>query len=337
MTKGKLFSHWPQKALKIRDKKFRSRLSIFAVCVLIAMFLWIVIKLSDSYYTEVEYPVSFDNQTSDRILSAYSDSTLQVGIHAKGFKLLNLKWFNAADKIEFNLNHLSMKPYISSGHYNFYLLTDEMLKDVNKKLEKVSKVRDIIPDTIFLMMDEKGKRKVPVQLVTEVSYKSQFEPYREPEPQPDSIWVTGPKSLVEDIDYIRTETYRANDVDDDISEVLKLIIPDMIQADKQKTTLNINVEEYTEISVNIKVDARMPAGRNLEAKTFPNKVEVSFWVALKDYQKITPGQFTALIDLRKSEIQEEEKALVRITRFPSYVKNIRVKPRYVEYIIRDHE
>lgn len=337
MTKGKLLSRWPKKALNVRDKKFRNRLSIFTVCVLIAVFLWLVIKLSDSYYSEVEYPVGFDNQTRDRILSGYSDSTLHVRIYAKGFKLLNLKWFNAADDIEFNLNHLSMNPYEGTGPYNFYLLSDELLKDVNKKLEEVSSVRDIFPDTIFLMMDEKGRRKVPVQPVIDVSYKSQFEPYQDPKPKPDSIWISGPVSLINDLEYIRTETYQAKNVDDDISEELNLIIPDMIQPSIQKINLKVDVEEFTETSVSIKVDTRLAAESKMEVKTFPDEVEVSFWVALKDYQKITPGQFTALADISKTDIQEEEKVLVRITRHPSHVKNIRVKPRYVEYIIRDHE
>ncbi|MGM0613297.1 MAG: CdaR family protein [Bacteroidota bacterium] len=338
MNKGKILPKIPVNFRKSYEKKLRQRLTVFAVCFLIALFLWLVIKLSNAYVSEVEYSVKYQNNTSDKILAEASDSTIHIKVKSSGFKLLDLKWFSSLQKINIGIDHTIMTPYYSEGQYNYYILPDNSVSKIERQLEEITKIEDVRPDTIYLWMDEKSSRKVVVNPNLNIDYKSQYQPYNDIFFEPDSIRVSGPSGIIDTLSEIKTEPFIAEDVDDDISDKLKLDLPDKIEARQKTISLNIDVEEFTETSLEVPVDVNIEEGSSRSIKTFPNEVEITFWVALKDYQKISSGQFAATVDLKKVDtFASDDKVKVSVSRFPSYVKNLRVSPRYVEYIIQNNE
>ena len=338
MTKGKILPKLPVNFRKSYEKRFRQRLTVFAVCFLIALFLWLVIKLSNTYVSEVEYSLSYQNNTSDKILVDASDSTIFIKVKSSGFKLLDLKWFSSLQMVNIGVDHTLMKPYNSKSHHNFYILPDNSIEKFERQLDELSRIEDIRPDTIFLWMDEKSSRKVAVKPNLNISYKPQFQPYDDIICEPDSIRVSGPGKIIDTLTEIRTEPFIAEDIDNDISAKLSLQLPDKIETNQKTVSLNIDVEEFTETSVEVPVIADLEDESGRSIKTFPKQVKITFWVALKDYQKISSGQFAAKIDpATMNTFASDDKVKVKVSRFPSYVKNLRVSPRYIEYIIQNND
>ncbi|MCF8218961.1 MAG: hypothetical protein K9I29_09230 [Bacteroidales bacterium] len=338
MNKGKILPKLPVNFRKSYEKKLRQRLTVFAVCFLIALFLWLVIKLSNAYVSEVEYSLTYQNNTSDKILAEASDSTIFIKVKSSGFKLLDIKWFSSSHEVKMSVDHTFMTPYYSENQYNYYVLPDEAISKVERQLGEITKIEDIRPDTLYLWMDEKSSKRVVVKPQLNISYRSQFQPYSDIEIEPDSVRVSGPSGIIDTLTEIHTEAFQAEEVDDDISGQLKLILPDKTESKQNTVALNIDVEEFTETSLEVPVKANIVDGRGRSIKTFPKKVKISFWVALKDYQKISPGQFAASIDASTLDtFSTDDKVKVNASQFPSYVKNLRVTPRYVEYIIQTDE
>lgn len=336
MESGNLLSKLPQRFRRFRERKIRERLTVFSVCVVIAAFLWLMIKLSDFYFDEISCPVSFQNLTNDKILAGYSDSSVTCRIETKGFKLLNLKWFQNWDLVNIDVSYDDLNSLDDNKKYNYFLLADNIQQELGSNFDESATIADIKPDTLFFWFDNKKSRKVPVQANLQIDYKSQFQPYKSIRLVPDSVVVEGPDEMIDTINSIRTQKFEATNVKEDIHEKLELPYDNPnLTLSSQEVRLDIDVEEFTESLVKIPVEAKNTGSLNKKIKTFPYKVEISFWVALKDYQKVTAAQFTASIDYQKVQADEGEKARVRITRFPSHVKNIRVNPRYVEYVIKD--
>ena len=338
MDKGKILPRLPLNLRKPYEKKVRQRLTVFAVCVLIAVFLWLVIKLSNSYRSEVEYSVNFQNQTSDKILAEASDSTINIKLKSSGFKLLDLKWFSSLQEVDLEVAPNRVTAYNAGNHYNYYMLSYNSISNIERQLDKITTIENIRPDTIYLWMDEKNNRKIAVKPDLNIEYKSQYQPYKAVNSEPDSVRVSGPRKIIDTLSYIRTEPFTAEGVDENISEELKLLLPEKLEASKKTVSLNIDVEEFTETTVEVPIEDFFEDDSSRSLKTFPGKVEVTCWVALKDYQKISSGQFAVTVNARSLDtFSSGDKVKLKVSRFPSYVKNLRVNPKYVEYLIRKHE
>lgn len=335
MEKGNLFPRVPQRVRKFSEKKLRERFTVFSVCMLIAVFLWLVIKLSGTSVSTVEYPVKFHNRTAGKVLAGYSDSVLELQISAKGFRLLSLKWFGVDGHVVVDVDHMKMNQLQNNSRYNYYMLTEDLKSIIGDRIVDVQSVASVSPDTIYFWMDEKSKKLVEVIPRLDVSYESQYQPYGKPRLEPDTIQISGPQKRIDTITAIYTKEFSASDVNEDISGVLKLMVPDKVKTKHDNVQLNIDVEEFTEATVEIPVVTANAQSTACRIKTFPDHVKVTFWVALKDYQKISSAQFNACVDCEEIKLDENDKARVSIMRFPSYVKNLRVSPRYVEYVIQN--
>ena len=94
----------------------------------------------------------------------------------------------------------------------------------------------------------------------------------------------------------------------------------------------MNVTKYTEASIELPlVYENVPAGYGI--KTFPDKVTVKYNVALKNYEKINPANFTAVIDY--NEIKSGvNKLKVILTKYPNEINSPKIIPAKVEFIIR---
>ncbi|MFO8054093.1 MAG: YbbR-like domain-containing protein [Bacteroidales bacterium] len=337
MNQGKWFSIPSINGSRHSERRLRKSLSVFSVCVLIAVFLWIVIKLSDSYSSEVKYHIHFRNQSSEVLIADISDSIVLLNVKAEGFKLLNIKWFSPLPELTIDIGQSDMEPLTGNSRYNYYILTEDLKSKIEGETFSLGELTEINPDTLYFLMDHKSTKKVAVKPMTDISFAPQYHFYQSIQVKPDSILISGAKPYLDTIEAIQTERFTASGVKEDISNQLSLKFPPGVESKTGKVNLKIEVEEYTEASVEVDVNTENKQNSDYILKTFPETVTITFWVALKDYQKVSSAQFSAAVDIESVDIGEDDKARVRVTRFPSYIKNLRINPRSVEYIIKQKD
>jgi hypothetical protein len=114
----------------------------------------------------------------------------------------------------------------------------------------------------------------------------------------------------------------------------KIIIPNeenLLETKPDEVEVIIPVEEFTESISSVRV---IPlSNKSIYIKTFPESVEVSYWVALNDYRKVRPGMFRAVADIDSVLGNGTNKVQVRLEEAPELAKNIRISPEKVEFII----
>jgi hypothetical protein len=93
-----------------KDEKFRQRLSIFMVCLVISIIIWFTIKLSDEYDTVIQIPVTFNHFPKNKVLTHASDTVLQVEIFEKGSDILRMTYLQGISPVEINLRLLPLYP-----------------------------------------------------------------------------------------------------------------------------------------------------------------------------------------------------------------------------------
>ncbi|PSR04733.1 MAG: hypothetical protein BRD50_02965 [Bacteroidetes bacterium SW_11_45_7] len=73
--------------------------------------------------------------------------------------------------------------------------------------------------------------------------------------------------------------------------------------------------------------------RDVEVVILPNRVTLTFLVGLSEYDKVTKDQFNVVADFSKINVQNNEQIDVEVRSHPSFVRNIRLIPETVNYMI----
>jgi len=108
---------------------------------------------------------------------------------------------------------------------------------------------------------------------------------------------------------------------------------DSLYEDSVRVYLGVEVlKEYKfEIPLSVK-----NAPDSLEFKLFPNEVVVSFTCGASDLIQISPNEFLVEVDYRNVQ-SSFERLTVDLVKSPKLVKDIRIEPASVEYLIKSKD
>jgi hypothetical protein len=319
-----------------KDLKGRRNWSAFMICVVIAMAIWFLIKLSnDSNYTTIDYPVVYKNHPADLVLVEKPDSNLSLGIKAQGFKLLSAKFFRKRKRIEVDLEKIQIKKS-RPHHYQAFLATSRIVQKLTNQLKFSKELLSVYPDTLYFSLQDKINKRVPVVSKTKLSFKLPYQLYQPISFSPDSVDISGPYDLISKTNSIQTEEYSNDNIIKDIKETILLRNPnkDFICLSTNEVILNADIEKFTEESIDIPINCLPDSNANFSIKTFPEKVTVHYSVALKDFNRISPKLFEVIVETKGQDLKNRKMLRTKVNRFPDFVKITRITPEDVEFIIK---
>lgn len=316
-----------------RDENFRKRVYIFLICVGISLFIWFLIKMSDEYVAEFNIPLEFTNLPADKILND-QDQELRIRLKGEGGDLFSLKYLSPRGHIIAGLNELELK---KSRYFDrYYILTRQLRGQVEMRFDFEHELLSIEPDTIFLYLEDVISKSLPVLPNIQVGCKAAFMLYDSVQCKPDRIMVSGPASMIDTLDGIKTMARSFTRLDQNTEATIPLILPvknKKIQYSDKEVKVIIPVEEFTESIVKIPVNGISEDSGYEKIRTFPAEVELTYRVALKDFQRVKAEMFQATA-LYTPELDKDKTFLkVRIKNSPDFVHISRIDPERVEFII----
>lgn len=315
-----------------KDEKFRQKLTIFMVCLVISVIIWITIKLSDEYDTVIQVPVTYTHIPRNKVVTYASDTVLQVEIFEKGSDILRMNYLQKIVPIAINLRFLPLYP--KKGGYEGIVSTSLLINDIERELNLIGKIIAIRPDSIYLYFDTEKERKVPVQASFDLTFEKEFMQYGPAVFTPDSVEVKGPENLIDAVNSASLGIIKLDKLSQNLKVERKITTDNEnrgLTFNPGKVSVSIPVEKYTEAETEVPV--RIIHSNGLNIKTFPDKVRVYYNVALKDYSKIEPGMITAVADISTINLQEEDKINVSLESYPAYIHINKIEPEMVEFII----
>jgi len=107
---------------------------------------------------------------------------------------------------------------------------------------------------------------------------------------------------------------------------------DKLRIATHKVKIFIPVEKFTETAIDVPVKVKSILKNNL-IKVYPDKVKVSVQVAVKDYKKINSDLFNLEADLGSVFSNNENKLQVKVVSKPDFVRNLKISPERVEFIV----
>jgi hypothetical protein len=319
-------------AFSKKDEKFRHKLYIFLVCLIISMIIWFTIKLSDEYDTVIQVPVTFTHIPKNKVLTFVSDSVLQVEVQDKGSNLFRMIYVEDVRPYSLSLRFLPIYP----KGYEFYgmISTAVLINELEREEGLLGKIISVSPDTIYLKFQSEKSRKVPVKARLDVSFEKQFMKYGNVEYSPDSVVVIGPEETIEKLDSASLGDIHAEQLNQNFSGEKNFPADTLnmhLSFSPEKITYTIPVEKYTEVETEVPVKIINAADNRV--KIFPDKVKIYYNVALKDYPKIEPGMISLVADFSTVDLSMENKVKVSLESYPEYIRINKLAPEKVEFII----
>lgn len=157
------FIEFIRNARKRKVDKFRNQLSIFLICLIISIFLWILVHLSKEYFYTAEYRLNYIQVPWNMKMVSCSDSMLLLTIRLQGYEFFSEQFFRRK-KRECDVSLRGMKVQIGEDQVNGYLLTRGIAKNIAEQTSYPLEIFSTAPDTIFFTFDKKAlKRMSPLR------------------------------------------------------------------------------------------------------------------------------------------------------------------------------
>lgn len=325
--------HYIMKWLKVNFRRMDTRFTTFMIFVLFATVFWFLIKLEEEFTTEIEYPIRFVNLPQDKVLVGDLPESFKLNITAHGFKLLKYKFSNAVIPFTIDFNDYPLK--LSRQRANFFILTEDIRKNIEKQLSNEISVQKIRPDSLFFDFDERSYKMVPVIGNYEIELAQQYMFEGRPVLEPDSVEVSGAFSLIDTLQGVYTQNKVLSDVKGEIDKELKLETIDQLELKRKEVNLKAQVVQFTEASVKLPIEVRNVPD-SLRLITFRKNAVVRCHVSFENYPKIISALFQVVVDY--NDIEEHPQQLpLYVRKAPDYTRSVRVEPQAVDYLIEKVE
>lgn len=302
--------------------------SVFAICFLLSALFWFLIKFSNEYTYYISYPVEFVNHPIDKYLQDDPPTEVKVKVKAFGFNFL--KNVFKTSKLEVDVSELPI------NKFKTYWLSSQDQSKLAKSLKGFS-ILDIKPDTIYLNYSKRTKKKVQIIVPKAISYKDNYIQHGAFKIVPEQIEVYGPSHILDTLSYVKSELLEISNLHVDIDQNLRLTMPHkMLSSRVDSVHVSQDVARYTQItkSISIRVKNR-PASEDYYLK--PDKVELSYWVAMDDVSKVSESDFVIYCDYE--ELKMTDKPVLNIfleeDNLPSIVKRVQYYPDLTTYLAKD--
>ncbi len=316
-------------------KKFKSFLGIrsdrliFIICLLIASMFWLLIKLSDIYSVNYSFGLKYNNVPAELRLTDLTDSILDLSLTARGFAILKMNLFNNMDVLDINLANYTID---HKGGNKYSIYTQELIQSLSELVNVDEKDIQFSRAILLFEMEKTGEKLMPIIPNFSIEFAKQYDLLEEVKSEPQEVKVYGPQKLLDTLSFIDTQKLILTEVASD--KVIKVALnnpyPNLLTFEDENVDLYFEIEKFTESEIVVPVNL---SGLQYNIKTFPSQVLVYFKVAQKDFNEVRPHQFNIIPVVDNLDIVHAKKLPLKIYQHPDFVRNIRIVPSEVEFLI----
>lgn len=309
--------------------RVRSDRLIFFICIFIASLFWVLIKLSDVYSVNYSFKITYNNVPPELRLTKLDDSTLNLNLTARGFLILKMNIFNDMENLDINLDNYTIE-HRDGIKYSIY--TQELMESlagligVNEKDILFSKAK------LAFEMEKAGEKMVPVVPDYSLKFVNQYDLYKDVKIEPGEVMVYGPRNILDTLTKVFTKKLVLENLMSDQVVVVELENPDagMLSYGEDKVTLDFKIEKFTESEIVVSINL---SNLKYKIKTFPSQVKVYYRVAQSDFNEVRSHQFNIYPAINNMDILQAQKLPLKLSKQPDFVRNIRIVPSEVEFLI----
>ncbi|MCC8409014.1 YbbR-like domain-containing protein [Mucilaginibacter sp. UR6-1] len=304
----------------------RRRLTAFTTCIILAVIAWVFAVLSNPHNFTVPKVIVFKNAPQRRAFHSLQSDTINATVQGNGWQMLFSRINDDNNTISVDLHTLEQRDYVVLG---------SQLRRINTSQPANRQIIAFDPDTLYFDFSSRRVKKVPVQLLTSIEYKKQFDQSGDIALKPDYVTISGPSELISRITAWNTDTLQMDNVGESVNKQLKMQSVKEVNMTVYPKTIQVKipVDEFTEKTLEIPVKV-INNHNYYNVKVLPQKVKVTFMTSLTDYPDMDDAFFEATVDLNLWEQKGYHTLPVNLKRIPPYCRIVKIEPAVVDFIIK---
>lgn len=314
-------------AKKINSNFFKSpKTRLFLLFLGLSFIFWLFSSLSENYNYYTSYEVKYTDKPQQAIFQNVSKPKINILIQATGFEILNHKL--RSKKVKISLDYFKN---IKDDLY-FFIPAEHRLQ-VEKQL--TYNIIQIENDTLFVKLNPLKSKKVPVLLQADITYKPGYKLTQAMQIKPDSIVLTGPKNILEKIEFVKSKPIQKHGLYEDFTFEAALDLPkfeEKIEFSDKNIKVSGKLAQFTQATKEVLI--KVPSfDKNEQIIVFPKKTQITFEVAFDDYHLLDENSFEVSCNLPDS-MRVQEMLPLTVIKKPDFIKDYSLQPAAVRYLIK---
>ena len=306
---------------RLRLIKLNRDFLVFLLFLLVSIIFWFMQSIKETAEIIIPYKLEIEDMPKNVIFTGDIPSEVNVVYTGKGWDALYYKFMkNESHELVINFKEINTK----AG--KVVIDANVLRRAVLKKKPQGLTFRATSPNKIEAFYSNGQHKRVPVIFngrVFTTSGRYQCGTIL----TPDSVDVYAPKHLYESIKSVKTENVTYNELEDTLETKLALLVPRGAKAVPDSIEAQIFTDKTLQVPI---YSENVPSNKVL--RTFPLKTRVTFLVSATLYDEITTNDFLLVVDY-KEVIPNSNRCRVHIRQQPKNIRNLRINPEYVEFII----
>ena len=297
-------------------------LTVFILSLMLAFSIWLIYNLSLNYTGVVSVPVTAHSNIEGHAQVSSTTSAVVARCNTTGFKLIGLKHYS---------NHNVRDVFIAStdlhgdGGEDFHMTPDELVGYIGDIFGDGVRVESFISRNVKFRFPYENNKKVPVQPVQNLLFRSQFMARGGMKVEPDSVVIYGEPFHLEKIDRVLTRTISLSDLHTSAHGVVKIEPVAGVRMSETSVNYSLEVSRFVEIPTTVAVRVRnVPPGRELAV--FPSTAEVVFHCTFPVTDNPTED-VVFYVDYKDFEESINGRCVARTSGMPEGVIDWRIDPQ----------
>lgn len=304
--------------------KWNQNYTVLLLSIGISFFFWLMLKMSTAHtFTQT---ITINYQVPESMTWAY------LPVNSLDVLLRGVGW----DLIKSTLNKKSLEVDIELSIDTSQTITESTLQDILRKnlQDNNIQIMNINPSRITLGLTPTYQKKVPIELVSDITFYPDHDFSKEISVEPDSVVLFGPQELLDSIKSWSTETLELSNLKQPVTKTLKLISPqdELIKLSTYSALIDIEVEEFTEKVIELPIQIVSKTGNPInDYQALPESARIYVIIPLSMYDLPSIDEFklVAEIDQRKMKTANNKVGL-KLALYPGYVKTFKIHPNTVD-------
>lgn len=291
--------------------------------VVVAFALWFTFSMREEYTVPVEVPLEVVGIPDGQALEALPPSQARVAFKGEGWQLLNL-------------TYRPPMVHLRAGAEN----VDILAAVGNAGLPVGVQAQSSSPRSVSVQLESRVSKSVPIELVWKVGTPRPYNLLGMPTISPDSVVLTGARSLIARISSWPTEPLHEEGVIRSFQKEVALrdSLSGLIERSEGSTLVRVRVAEFTqaERELEVRVDS-IPVSLE-EIRLVPEVVQATFLVPTEGdtYERaLESNDFFG--EIRYEHIAQDTTAgrVPVVVNMPSQldIRDVRLEPSQVEYFL----
>ena len=302
----------------------KSRFRFFLLFVVISFSFWASTKLSKEYQLVQPFTLVWGEVPKGVVLSD-KPSQIKATLNASGVEILWYRLFK--NKLSISLKDVDFTPE------DRVLNMEERFFDIQQQLFGGTQLLQISPSLFPLQYSKMAVKKLPVLANLNVNFRPGYLGEESVQITPDSVVVHGPQNIMDTLDNINTEEFKALDVHQNIDQKIGLEELAGVEFEVESIELYWSVLPYSEKRLTIPIEVvNLPLG--VKVKLFPPEVNLRATLPLSLLSAVQSSDFLLVVDYEDINEGQSDVMEIKLRKQPPSVKKVIWEPLNVNYLIR---